>query len=436
MSKKNKKVICYARESTRQQAEEGYNLDAQKKRMEAYVRGCFYDDVEIEIFEDAGFSARSLNRPKMEEIIERIQARKVDGLCVFCIDRLSRSVKDLANLVDLLQKYDVTLLSVQEKIDTSSPQGKFVLHLLGAVAQLESDNISERVNRALLEAAEQGTFAKSRIPFGYMRNPKTKKLEIIEDKAEIIRWIFHEIGYNKRSASSIAKELRIQKPYGKQWYDKRIYDIIRSKIYYGTYEVQGKTIPNHTIPIVTKQEWEDANYALNNYFYGNNKKEYTYKRIVYCTRCKRIMKCVCAYGKNGKIYYYYECNDCNKRISQIDLHKQISKKLNNKIKKDTYKTKVEEIFKGVSKDMKKKYSFEELMNNSNIDYILSIDRVAGRISKEVFEKVIGLIYELQNVDYLSYTQEEKEDIVKKYIEKIFIDEKKHIERIVYKKQQK
>lgn len=432
MSEKVKTIICYARESTRQQAEDGYNLDTQKKRMEAYIRACFFENVNIEVLEDAGWSARSLNRPKMDEILDRIRNNTVDGLCVYCIDRLSRSVKDFSTLIDLLQKNNVTLLSVQEKIDTSSPQGKLILNLLASVAQFESDNISERVCRALLEAGEQGIYAKAHAPFGYKKNNE-KKLEIDEEKAELVRWIFKEIGYKKRSASSVAKELRKNKPFCRQWYDSRIYEIIRSKIYIGIYTVQGIEIPNHSISIVTQQEWNDANMAIAK-LYEDHEAKYIYKRYVYCKSCQRLLASVCAYGKSKKIYLYYQCFSCKMRVSQTSLDNQITPIMNKKIQKEKYDLNISNIFKGTTSTyLKTKYCFKELMNNDNIEYVLSIDRVSGRISKETENKVINLLYDLKRVDYSTYSLEEKRIAIEKYVDKIFVNDNKEIERIVFKK---
>lgn len=422
---KKKRIILYARESTKWQAEEGYNLESQKKRMLSYINS-YYDEntCDIEIFEEAGKSAKDFNRPMMEKMLQRIENNTVDIICVYCIDRLTRSVRDMADFLDKIQKKKVTLLSVTEKIDTSSPQGRFFLNILGSMAQLERENISERVLRALKESAEQGNYAKSSIPFGYIKNKETKQLEIEKNAAEAIKYIFHEIGKNNKSASQITKELRESNRFNRQWSDSHIYRIIKNKIYCGTYVTHEKEIENHTIPIVSKEEWQLANDCLYRKD-RDHKNKYIYKGLCFCDECNRIMSCTCGNNKKkNKRYLYYECYKCKSVISEENITKYLNDSLTFVMRKSYYNQIISQIPKIDNKSITSIFPMDKVMYDSDYEHELKIKKLTNRISEEHFELLLQTSYILQKLNFSSSSIAVKKRIVRKEISKIHISKKK------------
>ena len=122
-----KKIIGYVRESTQWQVANGYNLGEQKRKIEEFCKykyeaGCY----KLEIKEERGASARNLKRPQIQSIIELIKAKSIDILIIHNLDRLTRSVKDLAYLIELLEKYSIELVSITESIDTRTPSGRTI----------------------------------------------------------------------------------------------------------------------------------------------------------------------------------------------------------------------------------------------------------------------------------------------------------------------
>lgn len=119
MSSENKilRIVGYGRESTREQAKYGFNLDDQEKKIMKYV-DVYYEDgtYSMQMFREEGASAKSLDRPKMNEIMAMVRKGQVDTIVIHNLDRLTRQVKDLAVLLEEFDKNNVSLVSITEMI--------------------------------------------------------------------------------------------------------------------------------------------------------------------------------------------------------------------------------------------------------------------------------------------------------------------------------
>src|SRR5688500_19327064 len=111
-----------------------------------------------EVVEDAGFSAKDLHRPGMTELLRRVDAGEIAGVSAYKLDRLTRSVVDLYDLLARFEKTGTALVSVREQIDTTSAMGRFFVGLIGLIAQWEREQISERVRMAMQHRKAQGAF--------------------------------------------------------------------------------------------------------------------------------------------------------------------------------------------------------------------------------------------------------------------------------------
>ena len=194
-SEEKLKVIGYCRESTREQAKYGFNLDDQEKKILKYVDVYFTEgSYKLTMMREEGASAKSLNRPKMNEIMALVRKGKVDTIIIHNLDRLTRQVRDLAVLLEEFDKYDVSLISITEKIDTKSPMGRFFIYMIVLIAQWEWETISSRSIRGIEESARQGNYALPGAPLGYRRNPEDQHKLIIEpEEAAVIKRIFESM---------------------------------------------------------------------------------------------------------------------------------------------------------------------------------------------------------------------------------------------------
>lgn len=159
------KAIGYIRVSTEEQANSGLGLDAQKLRIEAQASALGYELSEI--IEDAGKSGKDLNRPGAQRILELVKTKAADAVIVLKLDRLTRSVRDLGLLLDLFTKSEVALIAVTESLNTSTASGRFMVHLLGSVAQWERETISERTTAALAVKRARGERLGGYAPYGW-----------------------------------------------------------------------------------------------------------------------------------------------------------------------------------------------------------------------------------------------------------------------------
>ena len=139
------RAALYARVSTEDQAVEGFSLEAQMKKMEAYCRSEGYEIVARYI--DDGYSGRKTNRPEYQRMMNEID--NWDVLLVLKMDRIHRNSVNFAQMMDLLSKKKKEFVSVYDQLDTGSAMGKFVMDLIQRIAQLESDQIGERVKTAM-----------------------------------------------------------------------------------------------------------------------------------------------------------------------------------------------------------------------------------------------------------------------------------------------
>lgn len=147
------KVIGYLRVSTREQADSGLGLDAQRRTIsvEADRRGW-----EVEWLIDDGRSASNLNRPALRTALDRLKCHEADALVIAKLDRLSRSVPDFAHVLALSAKQRWAVVALDLGVDTTTPAGELVAGVMMQVAQWERRIIGTRTREAMAEAKANG----------------------------------------------------------------------------------------------------------------------------------------------------------------------------------------------------------------------------------------------------------------------------------------
>lgn len=180
------RVIGYVRVSTEHQADGGISLDAQRAKLTAYAVAMDLDLVAI--IEDAGLSAKSLDRPGLTRALAMLDAGAADAILVTKLDRLTRSVKDLGDLCERYFTSGPALLSVGDSIDTRSAAGRLVLNVLTSVAQWEREACAERTREALAQLKRQGVKL-GRAPLGARHCEATDaagRRVVAEDAGELV----------------------------------------------------------------------------------------------------------------------------------------------------------------------------------------------------------------------------------------------------------
>src|ERR1700683_2745917 len=168
------RVIGYARVSTDKQADRGVSLDAQTEKIRAMVvvHGAELADIIVE----AGESAKSLNRPGMQRLLALVDSGSLQAVIVAKLDRLTRSVKDLCELLERFERRGVWLISVAESLDTGSAAGRLVINIITSVSLWEREGLGERTRDAMSHKRANGERV-GNLAYGYRLAADSKHLE-------------------------------------------------------------------------------------------------------------------------------------------------------------------------------------------------------------------------------------------------------------------
>lgn len=323
MDDKKYVVGLYPRVSTEDQFRNGHSLGEQKERM---LKLCDYKNYEVyKVYEDAGISAKDMNRPAFQEMIQDIKDGKINKIIVYKLDRLTRSIKDLEEICTFLEENNCSLESMCEDINTSTANGKFFIRMLTILAQLEIERTSERTKFGMIGAVKKGHFV-GRAPIGY--DKQDKKLVINDIESEVIRRIF-DLYIKGMAANAITKLLNEEKALNRKWIPTLVDRILSNEIYIGNY-VHRKTISieeSQTFIGVAPAIIEEGifNIAqiqkqknLKNY---KRKQTYIFMQCIKCPKCETIMGGCSSKSHTGEKHCYYQCANCKTRVSEKKIEK-------------------------------------------------------------------------------------------------------------------
>lgn len=210
------RCLGYIRVSTREQADSGLGLEAQRRALRAEAQRRGWD---LDIVEDAGYSGRSDSRPGYVDVLARMKRGEADVLMVYKLDRVSRSVQHFAGLLHTATRQDWSLVALDMQVDMTTPNGRLVAHILVAVAQWEAEVIGARTKDAMAEAR-----AKGRSFGGRASSPR-----LVSDAA-IAR--MRELRSEGLSYSRIATTLEAEgmpTPKGGRWYAANVARLLKAE---------------------------------------------------------------------------------------------------------------------------------------------------------------------------------------------------------------
>lgn len=335
----------YIRVSTDEQAREGFSIEAQKRVLNAWasIKGA---ETIIEYVDD-GYSAKNLNRPAVQRLIQDCEAERIDAVIVWRLDRLTRDLRDMLTLMDdVFKAHGVEFISSTESVDTSTPTGRLFLNILGAFAQNERESNADRVKMVMKELSKACKHLGGRPPYGYSVNADGF-YEIVPREADAIRMIFAMKGNGESYAQIIAAlEASGHKTRsGSPWSKTALYEMLRNEKYTGVY-IYGRAAPaqrngkrnNHAsrpeeettripggIPaIITYDQWEKVRDMSKEgkVLGGKNhaKNVYVLSGLVRCGICGHTMVISNA-GRNrdGSYWRAYRCK--NKCVKGIEYRK-------------------------------------------------------------------------------------------------------------------
>lgn len=354
----SKKVAIYCRVSTVEQAEEGYSIDEQNLKIREY---CEREGHEIyNLYEDRGISGKNItNRPGIKQLLQDATENKFDLVIVWKLNRISRKLLDILNIVELLNKHNIAFRSLTENFETETPSGKLQLNIMGAIGEFERETIAENVKMGLLARAKEGRW-NGGVVLGYDiveipnegKKRKNTRLEINEKEANTVRRIFelYSQGYGYKAVVNRINKEGYKTKRNKQFAVSTVKEILKNPVYIGKirYNVRqdwGKKRRNNINanpilsdgqhePIIDIQTWNKVQVILKERSKKHNKiydSEFPLTGILKCPVCGAGMTISRSTSrrKDGtkKVLEYYSCGNwknkgtavCNSNSIRVEV---------------------------------------------------------------------------------------------------------------------
>lgn len=331
------KNLClgYSRVSSEEQAQHGISIDAQRTILEGYAA---MTGQQLQIYEDAGYSGKNTQRPALQRLLARCRKGSVSTVVVWKLDRLSRSLRDTLSMIeDIFQPAGITLVSVTESIDTSTPSGRMMLNLLASFAQLEREQDSDRVVMAHKHLARDCKYLGGHIPLGYCVD-QDGHYQLDPATAPIVRRVF-DMYLSRSGYTTILDYLNApgMPAFGKSPFNKsKLKFLLHNEFYSGTYVRRLGADPRHRITspetirvpggvpaIVSPEEWQRVcdlrdQSAASAAIYSA-RQVYPLSGLVFCASCGRLMRL--NYGgkdRDGTVQRYYQCSASCARPARME----------------------------------------------------------------------------------------------------------------------
>lgn len=459
------KVAIYVRVSTLEQAESGYSVDEQIDKL---VKYCEIKDWQVyDTYVDPGYSGSNIKRPALQRLINDVERNRFDTVLIYKLDRISRSQRDTLYLIEeVFNKNLISFVSLSENFDTSTPFGKAMIGILSVFAQLEREQITERMQMGKVGRVKSGkAMGWVRPPFGY--SYKDDSYHIVPLEAFVVKNTF-ESYLSGTSITKLRDKLNDEGHIGKdkKWSYRTLRQMLDNPVYAGYQRYKGSIYPanhepivdNETFDLVQKELRKRQVTAAENFNPRPFQAKYMLSGTVKCGYCGAPLESQIGYRKNGEKTYRYQCknrfsakqgatiyndakkchsgfyymgdlenyvieqiqhfkinydaaDDQDKEIESSDIYKERIKKLEEKLKKlsDLYLNDVLTISEVQDKTKVIKKDIDNLLEK-----VLEIENNDENVNKFRIKKYF------ENIDLNNSTYEEKKIIVNTIIEKVSV----------------
>jgi site-specific DNA recombinase len=320
------RCAVYTRKSTEEGLDQDFNsLQAQREAAEAFIKSQKHAGWTLipNPYDDGGFTGSNLERPALQQLLNDIDARRVDCVVVYKVDRLSRSLLDFARLVDRFDQRAVSFVSVTQQFNTTTSLGRLTLNILLSFAQFEREIISERTSDKMSAARRKGKWIGGTPVLGYDVDPAGGRLLIHEKEARRVREIF-ALFLQHHSLSAVVAELARRRWKTKSWKSQNgrahagrpfakasLCRLLTNAVYAGMVEHRGATYAGEHENIIELPLWREVNAELRA---GRRTGTGAIRApqnallagVLRCKSCQRPM--IPTYtAKPGRRYRYYVC---------------------------------------------------------------------------------------------------------------------------------
>jgi len=327
------RCAIYTRKSTEEGLDQEFNtLDAQREAGESYVNSQRNDGwvVVPDRYDDGGFTGANMERPALKALLADVQARKVNCIVVYKVDRFSRSLLDFMKMMEILDKHEVTFVSVTQPFNTTTSPGRLLVNMLFSFAQFEREMISERTRDKMRAARRKGKWVGGNLVLGYDLSPKGGALVVNRNEADRVREIFKlylEFGSLIPLVAQLERRGWMMKAWatregreagGARFTKTTLHSLLTNVIYTGRVRFDGELREGEHERIVDDDIWNQVQQQLNrNGRRGGanvrNKHSALLKGLVRCASCKCGMTHTYVQKKGKLLYRYYVCINAHQR---------------------------------------------------------------------------------------------------------------------------
>ncbi len=312
------RALIYLRVSTDEQADKGLSIPAQQDACLKYAEMKQWQvDPQKDIYTDAGESARSANRPALQELLSRCKKDKeVNTIIVHKLDRLARNVGDHAAIKTILRKHEIQLFSVVEPVD-GSPTGELLENIMASVAEFYSANLGQEVKKGMTQAFKKGRWPTG-APLGYFNKKEPngdgsliKTIEVDPIRGPMIQKIFRLFATNKFTKNAIADELKkigFRTRTNRCLTPSNVKHTLSNKFYMGMMQWGGHEMMGTHEPLISPELFyrvQDVLGLRSKNTTRNNKYLFSLRGVLLCAKCGR--RYVAETHKHGR-FSYYRCS--------------------------------------------------------------------------------------------------------------------------------
>jgi len=381
----NIKAAIYIRVSTQEQAEEGHSIPMQTERLKKYCEAKGW--LVASIYTDPGYSGSNILRPGLSKMISDINSGDINVVVVYKLDRLSRSQKDTLFLIeDVFLKNNIDFVSMNENFDTSSPFGRAMIGILSVFAQLEREQIKERMAMGHIGRAKEGYWhGGSGAPIGY--DFIEGNLIVNEYEALQVREIYDLFlkGNTIHGIASLMKS-KYSNRYSSWNNHATVGKIIKNSVYIGKIKYKGLEYPGRHEPIISdeiflsvKQRYAEMERGLTNSQKSSFKGNHLLSGMMFCGNCGARYFTKCTMSKKHGTYYYYVCysRDGNREMKKTDFCK------NPNYREDELDNIIIREILSLALDTEKIDGLKQKLERSPDDKILALHNRISTIAKQI-----------------------------------------------------
>ena len=270
------RCAIYTRKSTDEGLDQDFNsLDAQREACAAYIvsQGSLGWKLLPQHYDDGGISGGHMDRPALLDLLRDIKAGKVDTVVVYKIDRLTRSLADFSNMVEIFDSHEVSFVSVTQQFNTTTSMGRLTLNVLLSFAQFEREVTAERIRDKIAASRKKGMWMGGRVPLGY--DVVQKQLVVNEQEVTIVRQLFamylqiRSVPKLKDECDRLGLKTKIQHQQdgritgGKPFSRGHLYTLLTKALYIGQVVHRGQTYPGQQDAIIDPDTFSQVQALIN-----------------------------------------------------------------------------------------------------------------------------------------------------------------------------